>query len=128
MLQLYIARCHTKYHCDIICRFEDIRSQNYNELYMQIFSHCFDFTSGLTNTKLNSFFTASNYVTLTKFKRNRATIAGTIHMTLFVYFYIEKLPEVGRLYVHHMKTRLSFFYSNRMIGYKGNLIGNFVYY
>ena len=45
-------------------RFEDIQSQNYNELYRKKISRHYDVTSGPIDTKLNDSFIASNYVTV----------------------------------------------------------------
>ena len=65
MLHLDKTCYHTKYYFNTTWRFEEIRSQNYNELYIgKTFGRFCDVTSGPIYTVVRYFFIATNFAIL----------------------------------------------------------------
>ena len=73
-----------------------------------------------------------------KFEGNRTIFAEITNMTLLVHFYIAQIlpePEVVRLSVYHLKTRLGFLFQRHLLSFQSDhwlqrysCIGNFAYY
>ena len=127
ILKLDISYYHTKCHRDTTWRFEDFRSQNYNDLYRK--NSVAILTSLPVRSIRNLIILSSLSIMLlySKFEWNRTIFAEITNMTLLVHFYIVQYYRKRKLFVFPYiiyKTCLGFsfqstnFHSNRIIGCK----------
>ena len=113
MLQLDISYYHTKYHCNRTWRFEDIRSQNYNELYRKKISRHYDVISGQIDTKLND-------VTVKQIWRTGSCLSLRIHIKNSPWFFLSKAlifiqigSLVAKIWLYRQFRVLCVYFRNR---------------